>query len=147
MASQNADPWDGRLSEMISRLLRTVSNRRAFLSAGASLPFAPLAASSAIAAQHTGTHAGGMTTVGTVDHGRNGFDPHDLLTDWDTGTIETSADGQRVRTYDITAIDVEIEIAPGIFFPAWTYNGRVPGPARRAPARRPRPQRGGVWKS
>ena len=27
---------------------------------------------------------------------------------------------------------IEIEIAPGIFFPAWTYNGRVPGPTIRA---------------
>src|SRR4029079_5469865 len=26
----------------------------------------------------------------------------------------------------------EIEIAPGLFFPAWTYNGRVPGPTLRA---------------
>ena len=32
----------------------------------------------------------------------------------------------------ITAIDREIEIAPGVFFPAWTYNGRVPGPTLRA---------------
>jgi len=117
---------------MISRLLRTVSNRRAFLGAGALLPLAPLAAGTAIAAQHTAPHTGGMTTVGTVDHGRNGFDPHDMLTDWDTGTLSTDADGRRVRTYDVTAIDVEIEIAPGIFFPAWTYNGRVPGPALRA---------------
>jgi len=129
---------------MISRLLRTVSNRRSFLSAGALLPLAPLVAGSssdAAAARHVGTHpatqgaaahAGGMTTVGTVDHGRNGFDPHDMLTDWDTGTLETDAQGRRVRTYDITAVDVEIEIAPGIFFPAWTYNGRVPGPALRA---------------
>ncbi len=44
---------------MISRLLRTVSNRRSFLSAGALLPLAPLVAGSsndAIAAQHVGTH-------------------------------------------------------------------------------------------
>ena len=26
---------------------------------------------------------GGMTTVGEVDHDRNGFDPHEVLTDWD----------------------------------------------------------------
>ena len=25
-----------------------------------------------------------------------------------------------------------IEVAPGIFFPAWTYNGQVPGPTIRA---------------
>jgi FtsP/CotA-like multicopper oxidase with cupredoxin domain len=38
----------------------------------------------------------------------------------------------RVREYQLTAIDREIEIAPGVFFPAWTYNGTVPGPVLRA---------------
>ena len=34
----------------------------------------------------------------------------------------------RVREYTLTATDREIEVAPGVFFPAWTYNGTVPGP-------------------
>jgi manganese oxidase len=38
----------------------------------------------------------------------------------------------RVREYELRAIDKEIEIAPGVFFPAWTYNGTVPGPVIRA---------------
>jgi FtsP/CotA-like multicopper oxidase with cupredoxin domain len=38
----------------------------------------------------------------------------------------------RVREYVLTAIDREIEIAPGVFYPAWTYNGTVPGPVIRA---------------
>jgi len=38
----------------------------------------------------------------------------------------------RVREYTLTAIDRDIEIAPGVFFPAWTYNGTVPGPVIRA---------------
>jgi FtsP/CotA-like multicopper oxidase with cupredoxin domain len=38
----------------------------------------------------------------------------------------------RLREYDIVAVDQEIEIAPGVFFPAWTYNGTVPGPIIRA---------------
>ena len=37
----------------------------------------------------------------------------------------------RVREYSCVA-DQKIEIAPGIFFPAWTYNGTVPGPVIRA---------------
>ena len=40
-------------------------------------------------------------------------------------------DGTMVREYDIFAVDREIEIAPGMFFPAWTYNGQVPGPTIR----------------
>jgi FtsP/CotA-like multicopper oxidase with cupredoxin domain len=38
----------------------------------------------------------------------------------------------RVREYTLTAIDKDIEVAPGVFFPAWTYNGTVPGPVLRA---------------
>jgi FtsP/CotA-like multicopper oxidase with cupredoxin domain len=73
-----------------------------------------------------------MTTVGDVDHARNGFDPHAILSDFDTGHLTSRADGRRVREFAISAIDRDIEIAPGVFFPAWTYNGRVPGPTLRA---------------
>ena len=38
----------------------------------------------------------------------------------------------RVREYTLTAIDREIEVAQGVTFPAWTYNGTVPGPVIRA---------------
>jgi FtsP/CotA-like multicopper oxidase with cupredoxin domain len=38
----------------------------------------------------------------------------------------------RVREYDLVAVDRDVEIAPGVFFPAWTYNGTVPGPVIRA---------------
>lgn len=75
---------------------------------------------------------GNMTTVGEVDHERNGFDPSELLTDWDTGEVSILDNGQTLREYTVVGIDKEIEIAPGIFFPAWTFNGRVPGPTIRA---------------
>jgi FtsP/CotA-like multicopper oxidase with cupredoxin domain len=38
----------------------------------------------------------------------------------------------RVREYELVAVDREIEVAPGVFFNAWTYNGTVPGPIVRA---------------
>lgn len=41
-------------------------------------------------------------------------------------------DGTMLREYEIFAVDREIEIAPGVKFPAWTYNGQVPGPTIRA---------------
>ena len=77
-----------------------------------------------------GTH-GNMITVGDVDGARNGFDPTSLLTDWDTGIVSSLPDGRTLRTFEIIGEDKEIEIAPGIIFPAWTYNGRVPGPTLR----------------
>ena len=39
----------------------------------------------------------------------------------------------RVREYEMRATEREIEIAPGVFFPAWTYNGTVPGPSFARP--------------
>jgi manganese oxidase len=38
----------------------------------------------------------------------------------------------RVRDYTLTAINKEIEVAKGVTFPAWTYNGTAPGPVIRA---------------
>ena len=84
------------------------------------------------AAPMRGMAHGSMTTVGLVDHYRNGFDPTAMLTDWETGRTELLSDGRTLRIFEVEALDKEIEIAPGIFFPAWTFNGRVPGPALRA---------------
>ena len=42
------------------------------------------------------------------------------------------ADGSLLREYQLIAVDREIEIAPGMYFPAWTFNGQVPGPTIRA---------------
>ena len=81
---------------------------------------------------HTGHSGHPMpTTVGEVDHDRNGFHPDELLTDFDYGQVSTLGDGQTLREYSFVAADKLIEVAPGIEFPAWTYNGRVPGPTLR----------------
>ena len=37
-----------------------------------------------------------------------------------------------LREWEIVAQDKEIEVAPGVKYEAWTYNGRVPGPTLRA---------------
>jgi len=90
------------------------------------------AATPALARADHGGHTGEMVTRGEVDHERNGFDPGALLTDWDTGTVSTREDGATIRSYTITAVDRDIEIAGGLMFPAWTYNARIPGPSIRA---------------
>jgi len=74
---------------------------------------------------------GSNRVVGTVDYAANGFSPQDIATEFDFGTVSTAADGTRTREWTITAVDVELEIAPGVYFPAWAYNGRVPGPTLR----------------
>ena len=66
-----------------------------------------------------------------VDHAANGFDPTDVLRDFDYGTTRRLASGRVLREWDLVAVDKEIEVAPGVHYEAWTYNGRVPGPTLR----------------
>ena len=84
-------------------------------------------------------HAMGL--VGTI--GSEQFSPTRYLRTWNFSDIaedqrgkyyrETPRpDGSLLREYEIFAVDKEIEIAPGLYFPAWTYNGQVPGPTIRA---------------
>jgi len=42
------------------------------------------------------------------------------------------SEGRLLREYRFYMVNKEIEIAPGVTFPAWTYNGQVPGPTIRA---------------
>ncbi len=74
----------------------------------------------------------GLGAVGRVDHAANGFHPSEILTDFDGGEVSRDREGKTVREYTFVVADKEIEIAPGVFFPAWTYNNRVPGPTIRA---------------
>jgi FtsP/CotA-like multicopper oxidase with cupredoxin domain len=82
--------------------------------------------------------------LGTVGRANPvGLDPTRYLRNWNFNHLppderakyyrETrQPDGSLLREYEIYAVDREIEIAPGLKFPAWTYNGQVPGPTIRA---------------
>jgi len=69
--------------------------------------------------------------AGEVNHELNGFDPSQTLTNFDYGVTSLLPDGRTLREYTIVAAEQEVEIAPGIPFAAWTYNGRIPGPTLR----------------
>jgi FtsP/CotA-like multicopper oxidase with cupredoxin domain len=86
-------------------------------------------------------HGHAMGSVGRVS--TESFNPVTFLRTWnfsDRPAEERARyyketprpDGSLLREYEIVAIDREIEIAPGMFFPAWTFNGQVPGPTLRA---------------
>jgi len=82
---------------------------------------------------HGGGAAGATMRKGAiVDHRANGFNPTDVLRDFDEGRTRRLASGRTLREWEIVAADKEIEIAPGIKYPAWTFNGRVPGQTLRA---------------
>jgi FtsP/CotA-like multicopper oxidase with cupredoxin domain len=113
-------------------------NRRGFLRKAAAVgALVPLGTGAAVA-QTASSHAGhgshdqfGNRVVGEVNHVANGFDPHKLILDFDVGTVSTMADGRVLREWTITAVDHEFEVAPGVKFAGWSYNGRIPGPTLR----------------
>jgi len=79
-----------------------------------------------------GVMPGAMPGVnGEVNHQANGFNPSDILTDFDAGTQTVLPNGQTLHEYQIFAIDKPIEVTPGVMYPAWVYNGRIPGPTLR----------------
>ena len=66
-------------------------------------------------------------TTATVD-----FDPDKFLREFNYGRVSQLEDGTTVREFTIIAEDTKVmEISPGVFFNAWTYNGTVPGPTIR----------------
>jgi FtsP/CotA-like multicopper oxidase with cupredoxin domain len=67
----------------------------------------------------------------SVDHRANGFDPHEILRDFDWGTTRRLPSGRVLREWLINARDKEVEVAPGVRYAAWTFNGRIPGPTLR----------------
>ncbi len=79
------------------------------------------------ASSHDPSHGAvaGRVTDGSID-------PAAFLEHFDYGQVSRLADGRTVRDYEIAALDREIEVAPNVFYPAWTYNGQVPGPTLRA---------------
>ena len=134
-SSRRALLWSGLVAAGgAAALAKGALSQSATASADGTMPGHNMAAmpSDPYAAPMAGMAHGDMMTVGRVDHARNGFDPSAILTDWYTGTTSILPDGRTLRTFKIEAIDKEIEIAPGIFFLAWTFNGRVPGPTLRA---------------
>jgi FtsP/CotA-like multicopper oxidase with cupredoxin domain len=60
------------------------------------------------------------------------MDPMKFLTTFDYGRATRRADGTSEREYSVVAEDKEIEVAEGVKFPAWVYNGFMPGPTFRA---------------
>jgi FtsP/CotA-like multicopper oxidase with cupredoxin domain len=79
----------------------------------------------------SGVHGPTFRSGGRIDHAANGFDPRILLRDFDYGHTSIGPDGRTVREWEVIAEDREIEVAPGVRFQAWTFNGRIPGPTLR----------------
>lgn len=124
------------------------ASRRQFLAGGALLGVAgtalaagaglgtPVATAAGHGTGHGTRHGGGIDGPtfrhgSSVDHEANGFHPTQVLRDFDHGRVSVAADGRTVREWEVVATDREVEVAPGVRFPAWTFNSRIPGPTLR----------------
>jgi FtsP/CotA-like multicopper oxidase with cupredoxin domain len=125
--------------------MKTLSRRSLFQLAGfSSAAGLSVLGSRGVRAEDHSSHAAGAHAMGVVGRVTSDiFNPTAFLRAWNFSDLpdeqrrkfyhETARpDGSLLREYQLVAVDREIEIAPGIFFPAWTYNGQVPGPTLRA---------------
>ena len=96
---------------------------------GGAAQAAPARSRGAGKAAHGGGNNGPTFQQGaTVDHAANGFNPTEMLRDFDWGrTTPAAAPAGCCASGRWSPTDREIEVAPGVHYPAWTYNGRVPG--------------------
>jgi len=112
----------------MKRISRRQALKRGLLGIAGAASASSVARASAIdKSAHPDPHA---LMTGGIPAGA-GLDPLKFLRDFDYGTVSRRANGQTVREYRMIAMDRELEVMPGVFYPAWTYNGHVPGPTLR----------------
>lgn len=79
----------------------------------------------------------------TSEYETTDFNATEFLTTWNFNNLpeEERAEfyketplkgGTLLREYWLNVEEVTIEVAPGVFYPSWAYNGQVPGPTIRA---------------
>jgi FtsP/CotA-like multicopper oxidase with cupredoxin domain len=139
---ENAAEVTAQLEERLVDSLDGVSvDRRTVLGGLGIAGSAALGLRGAGASQGSGDDDEEHGNFGAVDeYGDSAFDPHEFLTAFNTGesgqdNVQQEVyeeDGRTVREFDITAVDTTIEVAPGVEFEAWAFNGQVPGPTLRA---------------
>jgi FtsP/CotA-like multicopper oxidase with cupredoxin domain len=105
-------------------------SRRKLLAGAAPLVAAPALSRLALgedarAGEHEHAHLGHAAMIGDAAPAAGG--PHDL-----DALLYPPPPLAGTAEYELVAHDRELEIAPGVFFPAWTYNGTAPGPVLRA---------------
>jgi manganese oxidase len=76
---------------------------------------------------------GDMLDPEHVDGKITGIDPNKYLRSFNYGRVSTLEDGTTLREFTIVADDRQtLEVSPGVFYNAWTFNGTIPGPTFRA---------------
>ncbi len=121
----------------ILRITRRKFLGSALLSSGLALPLRAQEAHYHAAAKEREIHSDPDELSNAIRQGLSnkvmrlsGLDPMRYLTAFDYGTV-TSVNSRTVREFTLVLAENRIEIAPGIYFTAWTYNSSVPGPTLR----------------
>ena len=60
------------------------------------------------------------------------IDPMKYLREFNYGRVSTTENGTTLREFTLIAQDKNLEISPGVFMDAWTFNGTIPAPTIRA---------------
>jgi FtsP/CotA-like multicopper oxidase with cupredoxin domain len=89
-----------------------------------------------------GGHGGGYNSIETTgnvldsinegERSRLNIDPMKYLRDFNYGRVSTTENDTTLREFTIIAEDKKLEVSPGVFMDAWTFNGTIPGPTIRA---------------
>ncbi len=86
-----------------------------------------------------GTSSNSISTTGDVidsvnadDRSTLDLDPMKYLREFNYGRVSKMHDGTVLHEFTIIAEDKTLEVSPGVFMEAWTYNGTIPGPTIRA---------------
>ena len=86
-----------------------------------------------------GSSSNSITTTGDVidsvnadDRSTLDLDPMKYLREFNYGRVSKMDDGTTLHEFTIIAQDRTLEVSPGVFMEAWTYNGTIPGPTIRA---------------
>jgi FtsP/CotA-like multicopper oxidase with cupredoxin domain len=90
----------------------------------------------------TGGHGSGYNTIRTTGDVLDSLnadertdltiDPMKYLREFNYGKVSTTDNGTTLREFTIIAQDKNLEVSPGVFMDAWTFNGTIPGPTIRA---------------
>jgi hypothetical protein len=89
-----------------------------------------------------GGHGGGYNSIETTgdildsinagERSEPNISPMKYLRDFNYGRVSTTENGTTLREFTIIAEDKNLEVSPGVFMDAWTFNGTIPGPTIRA---------------
>jgi manganese oxidase len=73
-----------------------------------------------------------LDPIGFDGTASTGIDSMEFLRSFNYGRVSLLEDGTTLREFTIIAQDKTLEVSPGVFMDAWTFNGTIPGPTFRA---------------